>query len=143
MSEEPMTPRELDCRSLSGRGRVPELLGVFLVFCRFPWVLAGFPMLPVTLYGLRFCGRLSVDRNLFVSVKLPQFENFGAWSKYLETGPNSIGIGLCRFVGIFPGILGGWLRPVWVPKWVPNRRFAFGSLKLTRALLRSCPLASI
>ncbi len=34
------------------------------------------------------------------------FQSFGSWTGNPETGPKSIGIGLCRFVGTAPGILG-------------------------------------
>ncbi len=37
---------------------------------------------------------------------ISQFESLGSWSKHPETGPKSIGIGLCRCVGTAPGILG-------------------------------------
>jgi hypothetical protein len=52
----------------------------------------------------------------------------GSWSKHTETGPQSIGIGLCRFVGTAPGIFGFATFGLGAELF-PNRRFTAGFLK--------------
>ena len=53
-------------------------------------------------------GKRSVNNSAELSHSL---KSFGSWPKDPETGPKSIGIGLCRFVGTAPGIF--WLGFVW------------------------------
>ncbi len=42
----------------------------------------------------------------FADTGISQFKSFGSSSKHAESGPESFGIGWCRFVGTAPGILG-------------------------------------
>ncbi len=51
-------------------------------------------------------GQLSLSGVYLPNIGISQFESFGSWPKLPETGPKSIGIDLCGFVGTAPGILG-------------------------------------
>ncbi len=53
----------------------------------------------------------------FLGYATSLFESFGSWWKRPETGPKSIGVGLCWFWGTAAD-----LGPVWGPTRVPNCR---------------------
>ncbi len=47
-----------------------------------------------------------IDRANWLGWANSQFKSFGSSSKHPETGPKSIGIGFCWFLGTAPGIWG-------------------------------------